>query len=109
LGLIDFMIWPHLAAGGQPGNPLPEAEQRAAGIPNLAYTMDDQTAITVVDGEVRFVSEGQWTPLRTLSPEPDLAWLPPLATAQPAWWLVCQARATSSFSTAGSTSSRRLM
>jgi hypothetical protein len=37
-----------------------EAEQWAAGIPNAAYAMDDQTAITVVDGDVDFVSEGHW-------------------------------------------------
>jgi hypothetical protein len=33
--------------------------------------MDDQTAITVVDGDVDFVSEGHWKQLRTLSSEPD--------------------------------------
>ena len=48
-----------------------EAEQWAAGIPNTAYAMDDQTAITVVDGVVDFVSEGRWEQLRTLSSEPD--------------------------------------
>jgi hypothetical protein len=32
--------------------------------------MDDQTAITVADGEVRFVSEGHWEQLRTLSSGP---------------------------------------
>jgi len=35
--------------------------------------MDDQTAITVVDGEVHVVSEGHWTRLRTLSSDPDQA------------------------------------
>jgi dipeptidase E len=70
LGLIDFSICPHLAAGGMPGNSIAEAEQWAAGIPNQAYAMDDQTAITVVDGEVDFVSEGHWEQLRTLSSDP---------------------------------------
>jgi dipeptidase E len=37
-----------------------EAEQWAAGISGPAYVMDDQTAITVLDGTVRVVSEGQW-------------------------------------------------
>ena len=65
LGLVDFSICPHLAPDGMPGNSLAEAEQWAAGVPNPAYALDDQTAITVVDGEVRFVSEGQWQRLRT--------------------------------------------
>ena len=73
LGVVDFSICPHLAADGMPGNSMAEAEQWAAGIPNAAYAMDDQTAIAVVDGEVRFVSEGHWTPLRTLSSEPNQA------------------------------------
>ena len=71
LGVVDFSICPHLAADGTPGNSLAEAEQWAAGIANPAYAMDDQTAISVVDGEVRFVSEGQWRPLRTLTSDPD--------------------------------------
>jgi dipeptidase E len=48
-----------------------EAEQWAAGIPNPAYAMDDQTAITVVDGNVDFVSEGRWEQLQTLTSQPD--------------------------------------
>jgi len=73
LGLVDFSICPHLAADGMPGNSMAEAEQWAAGIPNPAYAMDDQTAIRVVDGAVDFVSEGHWQPLRTLSSDGDLA------------------------------------
>jgi dipeptidase E len=73
LGVVDFSICPHLAADGMPGNSMAEAEQWAAGIPNAAYAMDDQTAITVVDGEVHFVSEGHWEQLRTLSSEPNQA------------------------------------
>lgn len=37
-----------------------EAEQRAASISNPASAIDDQTAITVVDGNIDFVSEGHW-------------------------------------------------
>jgi dipeptidase E len=73
LGLVDFSICPHLAADGMPGNSMAEAEQWAAGIPNPAYVMDDQTAVTVVDGDVEFVSEGHWEQLRTLSSDPDQA------------------------------------
>jgi dipeptidase E len=51
---VDFSICPHLAADGMPGNSMVEAERWAAGISNPAYAMDDQTAITVVDGDVEF-------------------------------------------------------
>jgi dipeptidase E len=56
-----------------PGNSLAEAERWAAGMPNAAYAMDDQTAITVVGGVVDFVSEGHWQKLRTMSSDPDRA------------------------------------
>lgn len=73
LGVVDFSICPHLAADGMPGNSMADAEEWAANIPNAAYAMDDETAVTVVNGEVRFVSEGHWTQLRTLSSEPNEA------------------------------------
>lgn len=73
LGVVDFSICPHLAADGMPGNSMSEAEEWAAGIPNPAYAIDDETAIVVVDGEVHVVSEGHWTELRTLSSQADQA------------------------------------
>jgi dipeptidase E len=60
LGLVDFSICPHLAPDGMPGNSMAEAEAWAATIDGPAYAMDDETAISVVDGEVEVVSEGQW-------------------------------------------------
>ncbi len=36
------------------------AERWAAGIPNPAYAIDDETAIKVVDGSVEVLSEGHW-------------------------------------------------
>ncbi len=60
LGLVDFSICPHLAPAGRPGNSMAVAEQWAAGISGPAYAIDDQTAITVVDGSVEVVSEGKW-------------------------------------------------
>jgi dipeptidase E len=36
------------------------AEKWAAGLPQSAYAIDDQTAITVTDGTVDVVSEGHW-------------------------------------------------
>ena len=63
LGVVDFSICPHLAPDGAPGNSMAEAEQWAAGISGPAYVIDDQTAITVVDGAVEVVSEGHWKQL----------------------------------------------
>jgi dipeptidase E len=60
LGLVDFAICPHLAADGQPGNSMAECEEWAASVPGKKYIVDDQTAITVVDGQVDVVSEGEW-------------------------------------------------
>ena len=60
LGIVDFSICPHLAAEGMPGNSMAEAEQWAASIAGPAYAIDDQTAITVADGTVDVISEGQW-------------------------------------------------
>ena len=37
-----------------------DAERWAAGLSNPAYAIDDDTAITVVDGIVEVVSEGHW-------------------------------------------------
>jgi dipeptidase E len=60
LGIVDFSICPHVAPDGMPGNSMAEAQQWAAGISGPAYAIDDQTAITVVDGTVEVVSEGHW-------------------------------------------------
>jgi dipeptidase E len=43
-----------------PGNSMAEAEQWAAGISGPSYAIDDQTAISVVNGAIEVVSEGQW-------------------------------------------------
>jgi dipeptidase E len=61
LGIVDFSICPHLVDREDlPGNSMAEAERWAAGIPNPAYAIDDQTAIKVTDGTVEVVSEGHW-------------------------------------------------
>ena len=58
LGVVDFSIYPHLDAF--PTNTLADAERWAADIGVPAYVIDEQTAITVVDGVVEVVSEGRW-------------------------------------------------
>jgi dipeptidase E len=64
LGLVDFSICPHVNGDGLPGNTIAQAEAWAATIDGPAYAVDDQTAFTVVDGEIEVVSEGRWTQLR---------------------------------------------
>jgi dipeptidase E len=59
LGIVDFSIFPHLEVF--PTNTMADAERWAAGIGVPSYAIDDQTAITVVDGSVEVISEGQWT------------------------------------------------
>lgn len=58
LGLVDFSIFPHLDVF--PDNSMTHAERWAADIGGPAYVLDDESAITVVDGAVEVVSEGRW-------------------------------------------------
>jgi dipeptidase E len=61
LGLVDFSVFPHLdREDGLPAAPLEEIEAWAAGLSVPAYVIDDQTAITVVGGDVEVVTEGNW-------------------------------------------------
>jgi dipeptidase E len=60
LGVVDFSIFPHLDNPDLPDNTMASAERWAAEISGPAYAIDDQTAITVVDGTVDVVSEGNW-------------------------------------------------
>lgn len=61
LGVVDFSIFPHLDAF--PTNTLADAQRWAADLGVPAYAIDEQTALTVVDGHVEVVSEGRWTRL----------------------------------------------
>ena len=60
LGLVDFSIFPHLDNEDLPDNCMANAEKWAAGMPQPAYLIDDQTAIKVTEGGVEVVSEGHW-------------------------------------------------
>ncbi|MGA8116914.1 MAG: Type 1 glutamine amidotransferase-like domain-containing protein [Actinocatenispora sp.] len=60
LGVVDFSIFPHVGHELMPDNTMTEAERWAADLGVPAYAIDDQTAITVTDGTVKVVSEGQW-------------------------------------------------
>lgn len=60
LGIVDFSIFPHLDYPGWTENSTEAAHRWAAKIPHTAYAIDDQTAISVAEGEVTVISEGNW-------------------------------------------------
>jgi dipeptidase E len=60
LGVVDFSIFPHLDHKDLPENTMKDAEHWAAKLTVPAYAIDDQTAITVVNGVLEVVSEGHW-------------------------------------------------
>ena len=64
LGLVDFAIFPHLDYPGWEDNTLAEAEKWAAALDGPAYALDDASAISVVDGVVEVISEGEWQQLQ---------------------------------------------
>jgi dipeptidase E len=59
-GLVDFAVIPHLEHADHPDASLANAEKWAARIPAPTYAIDDETAISVVDGAAQVVSEGHW-------------------------------------------------
>ena len=60
LGVVDFSIFPHVDHPDLSENTMAAAEAWAAGLPNPAYAIDDETAIKVVGDAVEVVSEGHW-------------------------------------------------
>ncbi len=60
LGLLDFVIRPHLNADYFPTATLELFARSAAALDVPLYAFDDQTALAVVDGDVRVISEGEW-------------------------------------------------
>lgn len=60
LGLVDFALLPHLDHDDHPESSIANVERMAAEVPVPTYAIDDQTAIPVMDGVVKVVSEGHW-------------------------------------------------
>lgn len=60
LGLLPFVIRPHLGADYFPTATAERFARSAAALDVPLYAIDDQTALKVVDGEVEVVSEGEW-------------------------------------------------
>lgn len=63
LGVVDFSIFPHLDYPGWDENTTDAARRWAANLQAPAYAIDDQTAISVVEGAVTVISEGHWEAL----------------------------------------------
>lgn len=63
LGVVDFSIFPHLDYPGWTGNTHEAARRWAENLSGALYAIDDQSAISVVDGAVKVVSEGRWESL----------------------------------------------
>jgi dipeptidase E len=57
-GLVDFAIIPHVEYDDP--QDVANAEKWAGRLPVPTYAIDDDTAITVIDGAVEVVSEGRW-------------------------------------------------
>lgn len=60
LGLVDFVIRPHLGADYFPTATMELMKAVAAKVDVPLYAIDDQTAIKVIDGTVEVISEGHW-------------------------------------------------
>ena len=60
LGLVDFALLPHVDHEDHPESSMANVERMAAEVPVPCYAIDDQTAIQVIDGAVKVVSEGHW-------------------------------------------------
>jgi dipeptidase E len=66
LGLVDFAVTVHVDREGF--NTSADVEKWASGIPVPTYALDDESAVTVTDGHVEVVSEGNW---RLFTPSPE--------------------------------------
>lgn len=60
LGLVDFSIRPHLNSPYFPNVNLKNLEEISKDFPDTFYTIDDNTAIKVIDEKMEIISEGKW-------------------------------------------------
>ena len=60
LNLVNFAIFPHLDHEMLPDNKMVNAEKWSKTMKCDTYTIDDQTAIKVVDDTIEVISEGHW-------------------------------------------------
>lgn len=60
LGLVDFLIEPHINSKYFPEYTFEKVAESAKNIPHTIYAIDDQSAVKVIDREVSVISEGEW-------------------------------------------------
>ena len=60
LGLVDFIIKPHLNSPKFPKRKMAWYKRVAPQVGVPFYAIDDDTAIKVIDGQVEVISEGKW-------------------------------------------------
>jgi dipeptidase E len=60
LGLVEFALLPHVDHKEHPESSIEKVERMAAHVPVPTYAIDDETAIKVVNGIIKVVSEGHW-------------------------------------------------
>ena len=60
LRLVDFALLPHVDHPDHPESTTARVERMAAEVPVPTYTIDDQTAIKVVNDAFEVVSQGHW-------------------------------------------------
>lgn len=60
VGLVDFHFRPHLNSPDFPDTSEAAMARAAAKVSGHLYAVDDQTALSVVDGHVTVITEGQW-------------------------------------------------
>ena len=60
LGLVKFYLRPHLNSPHQPVSAENYLREKALQVPGVIYGIDDQTAVSVIDGVVEIVTEGNY-------------------------------------------------
>ena len=58
--MVEFEVFPHLDTPSCRRTPRPTRRAGRQALIRRGYAIDDETAITVVDGTVDVVSEGHW-------------------------------------------------
>jgi len=60
LGLVDFLIEPHINSRYFPELTFDHIEKQARKIPYTIYALDDNSAVQFDNGNVKVISEGEW-------------------------------------------------
>ena len=66
LGLVDFYFLPHLNSDGFPKMRRNNIEKSTKSIGKPLYALDDDSALQIIDGEIKVVSEGEYCILNPL-------------------------------------------